>query len=129
MKLRLGRKHPFSIEDIEREAQAEIDKRVSLGKPPPEEWKGLAERAGRDVSIPGRPTELNLPAPPPRPAPAPATAPAEATSPTAPAARKAPAAPKPPAARKAPPARKAAAAKAPAAKAPAARKAAPKRKP
>ena len=125
MKLRLGRKQPFSIEDIEREAQAEIDKRVSLGKPPPEEWKGLAERAGRDVPIPGRPTELNFPAPPPRPAPAaaPAPGPDEAAAPNAAAPRKAPAARKAAAAKPAP------TGKAPATKTAAARKAAPKRKP
>ena len=65
MKLRLGRKQPFSLEEIEREAAAEIEKRVSLGKPPPEEWKGLAERAGADTPMPGRPTDFNPPAPPP----------------------------------------------------------------
>ena len=43
MKLRLARKPRLSIEDIEREAAAEIERRVSMGKPPPEEWKGVAE--------------------------------------------------------------------------------------
>ena len=64
MKLRLGRKQPFSLEEIEREAAAEIEKRVSMGKPPPEEWKGLAERAGADTPMPNRPTSFTPPAPP-----------------------------------------------------------------
>ena len=64
MKLRLGRKQRFSLEEIEREAAAEIEKRVSMGKPPPEEWKGLAERAGADTPMPNRPTSFTPPAPP-----------------------------------------------------------------
>lgn len=43
MKLRLARKPRISIEDIEREAAAEMDRRISMGKPPPEEWKGVPE--------------------------------------------------------------------------------------
>lgn len=42
MRLRLARKPHLSIEDIEREAAAEIERRISMGKPPPEEWKGVA---------------------------------------------------------------------------------------
>ena len=88
MKLRLGRKQPFSLEEIEREAAAEIEKRVSLGKPPPEEWKGLAERAGADTPMPGRPTSFTPPPPAPRAepeldAPAEPAAAAEVTPPPA----------------------------------------------
>ncbi len=50
MKLRNPRKPRFSIEDIEREATAEIETRVSMGRPPPEEWKGVEQL---DVDLPG----------------------------------------------------------------------------
>ena len=62
MKLRLTRKPRFSIEDIEREAAAEIEKRVSMGKPPPEEWGGQPEPTA-GIRLPNR--DRYEPAPPP----------------------------------------------------------------
>ena len=118
MKLRLGRKQPFSLEEIEREAAAEIEQRVSMGKPPPEEWKGLAERAGADTPMPGRPTSFTPPPAPPRAEaeldpPAEPAAAAEVTP--RPAAKRRPSTPTPKAAAKVrAPAAKAKAAKAPA---------------
>jgi len=63
MKLRLTRKPRFSIEDIEREAAAEIEKRVSMGKPPPEEW-GDQPEATAGIRLPSWPDRVE-PAPPP----------------------------------------------------------------
>jgi len=120
MKLRLGRKPRFSIEDIEREAAAEIEQRVAMGRPAPEEWKGLADY---------EPVELRLHADrraAERPAveaaePAEAEAP-EAVEPGDPPAKKAPAAKKATTRKKAPAPRKAGARKATPKKAPAARR-------
>ena len=39
-----GREPHFSAEEIERQAQEAIDARVSMGRPPPEEWKPLDAR-------------------------------------------------------------------------------------
>jgi hypothetical protein len=108
MKLRLGRKPRFSIEDIEREAAAEIEQRVAMGRPAPEEWKGLADY---------EPVELRLRADQ-RAAEAAQAAEAEAPEPAEPEPRgkKAPAAKKATTRKKAPAPRKAGAKKAPAAR-------------
>jgi hypothetical protein len=110
MKLRLGRKPRFSIEDIEREAAVEIERRVAMGRPAPEEWKGLTDyepvelRIRPDVAEPVAPGETGEPAAAPegrepRPVPAKPRATTAAKSATA-APKKAPA-PKKAAAKKA----------------------------
>jgi hypothetical protein len=39
-----GREPRYSLEEIERQAQEAIDARVSLGRPPAEEWEPLQAR-------------------------------------------------------------------------------------
>jgi hypothetical protein len=65
-----GREPRYSQAEAEAQAKAAIDAAVSRGRPPDEEWKGLAGRMG-DVSreLAARPPVEAIPPPPPlRPA-------------------------------------------------------------
>ncbi len=74
-----GREPRYSREEIERQAQEAIDARVSLGRPPAEEWQPLQARLDDiDHAIVAR----GLPEPAPLPAPpAPPTRPARVRRP------------------------------------------------
>jgi hypothetical protein len=79
-----GREPRYSREEIERQAQEAIDARVSLGRPPAEDWKPLEARlaeidrvaAARPVLLPIREAQpmqirtVRLPQAPAAPAPA-----------------------------------------------------------
>lgn len=89
-----GREPRYSREEIERQAQEAIDARVSLGRPPPEDWRPLEARLSEiDQVMAARPPVPPLPEPQPmrireirmprsaENAPAPAPAPAKAAKP------------------------------------------------
>lgn len=124
-----GREPRYSQEEAEAQAKEAIDAAVKKGRPPPEEWKGLAPRMGEiDRELAARPP-VDVPEPPPsrtqtekgstgrprpvseilRPRAAPAPEPS-ASRDAAPAAPPAAEAPRPPAARKKPATRASAAA-------------------
>lgn len=123
-----GRQPRYSQEEAEAQARQAIDAAVSRGRPPAEEWKGLAGRMGEiNQELANRP-RVDLPPPPPRaerrpvrqvlrplapePEPEPAPEPAPAPRPVArrPAVKKAPVAKPAPAATRAPAVKKAPAA-------------------
>lgn len=58
MRFRIGKDNKRSIDDIEAEAAAEIEKRVALGKPPPEDFAPVIERLAK-MDAAG---QLNVPA-------------------------------------------------------------------
>ncbi len=61
-----GREPRYSREEIERQAQEAIDARVSLGRPPPEEWHPLETRLSEiDQVMAARPPVPPLPEPQP----------------------------------------------------------------
>ena len=61
-----GREPRYSREEIERQAQEAIDARVSLGRPPPEDWRPLEARLAEiDQVIAARPPVPPLPEPQP----------------------------------------------------------------
>jgi hypothetical protein len=78
-----GREPRYSREEIERQAQSAIDARVSMGRPPAEEWKPLEARlaeldramAARPVFVEPQPLQIReirvTPAMAPVPAPRP----------------------------------------------------------
>ena len=66
-----GREPRYSREEIERQAQEAIDARVSLGRPPAEEWQPLQTRLDdidHAIVARGLPEPEPLPAPPAPPA-------------------------------------------------------------
>ena len=61
-----GREPRYSREEIERQAQEAIDGRVSLGRPPPEDWRPLEARLSEiDQVMAARPPVPPLPEPQP----------------------------------------------------------------
>jgi hypothetical protein len=61
-----GREPRYSREEIERQAQEAIDARVSLGRPPEEDFRPLLERLSEvDRALAARPPIPPLPAPQP----------------------------------------------------------------
>lgn len=61
-----GREPRYSREEIERQAQQAIDARVSLGRPPVEEWRPLEDRLDEiDRVLASRPLVEPIPAPQP----------------------------------------------------------------
>lgn len=52
-----GREPRYSRQELEQQAQAAIDARVSLGRPPAEDWAPLEARLAEiDVALAARPT-------------------------------------------------------------------------
>lgn len=67
-----GREPRFSREEIEAQARLAIEERVSMGRPPAEDWKPLDARMAeldRERSLQLRPQPVADPAPTPAPAP------------------------------------------------------------
>lgn len=63
-----GREPRYSREEIERQAQEAIDARVSLGRPPAEDWAPLQARLAEiDQVLAARPPVPPLPVPEPQP--------------------------------------------------------------
>jgi hypothetical protein len=61
-----GREPRYSREEIERQAQEAIDARVSLGRPPAEEWEPLVARMAEiDQAVAARPPVPAIPEPQP----------------------------------------------------------------
>ena len=61
-----GREPRYSREEIERQAQEAIDAQVSLGRPPPEDWRPLEARLAEvDQVTAARPPVPPLPEPEP----------------------------------------------------------------
>ena len=61
-----GREPRYSREEIERQAKEAIDARVSLGRPPEEEWRPLQARLAEiDKALAARPPVEPLPEPQP----------------------------------------------------------------
>ena len=61
-----GREPRYSREELERQAQEAIDARVSLGRPPDEEFRPLQERLAEvDRALAARPPVPPMPAPQP----------------------------------------------------------------
>ena len=57
-----GREPRFSREEIERQAQEAIDARVSLGRPPAEDWAPLESRLAEiDQAVAARPPVAAMP--------------------------------------------------------------------
>ena len=66
-----GREPRYSREEIERQAQEAIDARVSMGRPPAEEWQPLQARLDdidHAIVARGLPEPAPLPTPPAPPA-------------------------------------------------------------
>jgi hypothetical protein len=90
-----GREPRYSPEEIQRQAQEAIDARVSMGRPPDEEFRPLEERLAEiDRALAERPpvpplpapqplriTEIRMPQPPQAEAPAPKAKPRAARRP------------------------------------------------
>ena len=63
-----GREPRYSREEIERQAEEAIDAQVSLGRPPPEDWRPLEARLSEiDQVMASRPPGPPLPEPQPQP--------------------------------------------------------------
>ena len=61
-----GREPRYTREEIERQAQAAIDARVSLGRPPEEDWRPLEARLSEiDRVMAARPPVPEIPDAPP----------------------------------------------------------------
>ena len=82
-----GREPRFTLEEIERQAQEAIDARVSLGRPPAEEWAPLVARLAEiDQALAARPPAPSIPEPQPMELHRVKVSPARAAAPAAPAA-------------------------------------------
>ena len=65
-----GREPRYTREEIERQAKEAIDARVSLGRPPEEDWLPLENRLAEiDQALASRPPVEPLPQPSPEPQP------------------------------------------------------------